>query len=133
MPAVDTNVLLRLLVEDDERQTREAHAFVRSAGRVFVSHVVVVEASWVLSSAYGLSRKQLARTIELVLKTDVFAIERRELLVEALALFESSSADFADCVIAATARAANELPLATFDAAASRLPHARRIGRKRKG
>jgi predicted nucleic-acid-binding protein len=130
--AVDTNVLLRLLVDDDEEQTRDATAFVRSAGSVFVSHVVVVEAAWVLSGVYELSRLQLSRALELVLTTDAFTVERPDVLVEALKLFGGSKADFADCVIAATARAAGELPLATFDVAASRLPDARRLGRKRK-
>jgi predicted nucleic-acid-binding protein len=130
--AVDTNVLLRLLVDDDETQARDAAAFVRTSGRVFVSHVVLVEASWVLASAYGLGRQELARTIELVLSTDAFHVERAEILGYALANFRQSTADFADCVIAATARAAGELPLGTFDAAAGRLPGARRLGRKRK-
>ena len=132
MPAVDTNVLLRLIVDDDEEQTRDANAFVRASGRVFVSQVVLVEAAWVLARAYGLSRAQLARAIELVLAADAFTVERSDLVVESLKLFGSSNADFSDCVIAATARAANELPLATFDAAASRLPDTRRLGRKRK-
>lgn len=130
MPAVDTNVLVRLVVEDDEEQTRHATAFLRSAGRVFVSHVVVVEAAWVLSSAYGLSREQLARALDLVFATDSFSVERPEILNEALAYFRESKADFADCVIVATARAAGELPLATFDKATSRLEGARRLGRK---
>ena len=132
MPAVDTNVLLRLIVDDDEEQTRDANAFVRASGRVFVSQVVLVEAAWVLARAYGLSRAQLARAIELVLAADAFTVERSDLVVESLKLFASSNADFSDCVIVATARAANELPLATFDAAASRLPDTRRLGRKRK-
>ena len=132
MAAVDTNVLLRLIVDDDEEQTRAASAFVRASGRVFVSQVVVVEAAWVLSSAHGLTRVQVARALQLVLSTDAFAVERAELIAESLRLFESSSADFADCVIVTAARAAGELPLATFDAALSRLPDTRRLGPKRK-
>ena len=131
MPAVDTNVLLRLLVDDDEEQARDASAFVRTAGRVFVSHIVVVEAVSALSRAYELSRERLARAIKLVLATDAFTVERPELLLEALKRFEASKAEFSDCVIAVTARAAGELPLATFDAALSRLPDTRRLGRKR--
>lgn len=132
MPAVDTNVLVRLLVEDDEEQSRQAEAFVRSAGRVFVSHVVMVETAWVLTGAHGMTREQLSRALEIMLAMDSLAVERPEIVVEALKSFTNSKADFADCLIAATARAAGELPLATFDHDASRLPGARRLGKKRR-
>lgn len=131
MAAVDTNVLIRLLIEDDENQGRHAEAFVRTAGRVFVSLVVLVEASWVLSSVYELSRDELGTTIDLLLAGDAFVVEKPELAAEALRLYRASHAQFADCVIVASAQAANELPLATFDEAASRLPGARRLGGKR--
>jgi predicted nucleic-acid-binding protein len=88
--------------------------------------------SALLARAGGLWRAQLAQAIELVLAADAFTVERSDLVVEPVKLFGSSNEDFSDCVIAATARAANELPLATFGAAASRLPDAIRLGRKRK-
>jgi predicted nucleic-acid-binding protein len=130
VPAVDTNVLIRLVTEDDEGQLRFAAAFVRNSGRVFVSHIVLVEAAWVLSSGHGFSRDELARALDIVLATGSFAVERPELVAEALGYFRASRADFSDCLIAATARAANELPLATFDAAAARVPGCRRLGPK---
>lgn len=132
MPAVDTNALVRLLVEDDDEQARHASAFLRTSGRVFVSHVVLVEAVWVLGGVYGLKRGQLQRTLELILAADAFSVERPEVAAEALRLFRETAADFADCLIASTASAAGELPLATFDAAAGHLPGARRLGRKSK-
>lgn len=132
MPAVDTNVLVRLLTEDDEDQARQAGTFLRTAGRVFVSHVVLVETTWVLSSVYALTREEVGRTLELLFAGESFKIERPELAAEALRLYRESSADFADCLILTTARAANELPLATFDDRAGRLAGARRLGSKRK-
>ena len=132
MASVDTNVLVRLLIEDDEDQARQAAAFLRTSGRVFISQIVLVEATWVLASVYGLTREQIGHTLELLLAAEPFNVERPELAAEALRLYRESSADFSDCLILASARASNELPLATFDAAAGRLPGARRLGSRRK-
>ena len=132
MASVDTSVLVRSLTEDEDEQTRQAEAFLRSAGRVFISHVVLVEATSVLVTVYGLSRDEIRRALDLLLNDESLAVERPELAAEALRLFRESSADFADCLILAVSRAANELPLATFDDAAGRLPGARRLGSKRK-
>ena len=63
MASVDTNVLVRLLIEDDEDQARQAAAFLRTSGRVFISQIVLVEATWVLASVYGLTREQIGHTL----------------------------------------------------------------------
>ena len=58
MRAVDTNLLVRLVTRDDVRQTAAAEAFVASGA--WVSHVVLVEAMWVLAAVYDLGPKKLA-------------------------------------------------------------------------
>jgi predicted nucleic-acid-binding protein len=62
MLAVDTNVVVRYLVKDDEAQSARAVEIVES-GAVFVSVTVILECEWVLRSFYGFSRSQVADTL----------------------------------------------------------------------
>ena len=59
MAAADTNLLLRLLLDDDAEQARAARAFQRTHAPLFVSHVVLAELAWVLESGYRLTRPRL--------------------------------------------------------------------------
>lgn len=132
MPAADTNVLVRLLVDDDVEQQRHAASFVRRSGSVFVSHLVVMETSWVLARVYRFARTALALALEMLLSTEGLVVERSDIVEEAIRTFRASTADFTDCLVLAVARAANELPLATFDERLGRVPGAHRLGRKRR-
>jgi predicted nucleic-acid-binding protein len=64
MAAADTNVLLRLLLDDDEQQGRAARAFQRTHAPLFVSHVGLAELGLVLVSAYEFSRERLGALLE---------------------------------------------------------------------
>src|SRR5579862_8369504 len=66
MRAIDTNVLVRLLARDDEKQTEAADRFVSPGA--WVSHLVLVEACSVLRSAYGLRKEKIATAVEMLLK-----------------------------------------------------------------
>ena len=113
MRAVDTNVLVRLLMRDDPRQAEAADTFV--TGGAWVSHVVLAELLWVLSSSYRLKRAQLTVLLEMLLKHEAITIQDSDVVQAALALFRHGSADFSDCLVLATARKAGHLPLGTFD------------------
>jgi predicted nucleic-acid-binding protein len=129
--AVDTNVLLRLLLDDDAAQARAARAFQRAHGSLFLSHAVLLEASWVLVSGYGFTRDKLAAVVEMLIDADGFVIQEPAVVQGALREFRSSRAGFADCLILATARSAAMLPLGTFDKQLAKLEGARRLGGKR--
>jgi predicted nucleic-acid-binding protein len=126
--AADSNVLLRLLVRDDEAQYRSALAFLRTAGRVFVAHIVLVEVVWALTSTYGYPKPRVVAAVERLLDLDTVTLQDASLVAAALEDYRSSKADFSDCLILAIARRENELPLATFDARLSRLDGARKLG-----
>ena len=114
MRAVDTNVLVRLIVRDDEKQVRRAEDFV--AQGAWVSHIVVVETVWVLESVYSLSADRIAATIETLLGTRTFSFQEPEVLEEALGRFRRHpKVGFSDCVVAGVARKAGHTPLGTFD------------------
>lgn len=66
MIAIDTNVLVRVLVDEPGQpvQVTAARALVSDAGEVFVLLVVLVETVWVLESAYGLPKSDVLHTLE---------------------------------------------------------------------
>ena len=114
MRAVDTNVLVRLVVGDDARQAQAAEAFVRPGA--WVSHLVLAEMTWVLESIYELGAEQLATAIEMLLNHHALTLQESETVGRALALFRDRPAlGFSDCLVLEVARAAGHLPLGTFD------------------
>lgn len=126
MPAVDTNVLIRLLTRDDPAQVRSAEAFIR--GGAWVSHLVLAEATWVLDSVYGLSPTSIATAIEMLLSHRQLSVQESDVVRSAVALFRDRPAvGFSDCLILEVARRAGQTPLGTFDRALAKAPGATRI------
>jgi predicted nucleic-acid-binding protein len=126
MIGVDTNVLVRYMVADDEDQTRRAAAFLEGAISVddpgFVSVVVLVELVWVLERTYRFSSDEIAGAIESVLRAEPLRIDRRAEVVEALGVFQTKQGSFADALIATLAERAGCAHVVTFDRKAARLP-----------
>ena len=123
MIGIDTNVLVRYIMQDDPRQSALATRLVESltAGAPgFVSMVAVVELAWVLSSAYELDRGQVVRAFEGLLRTKEIEVEQAEIVWKALRVFQGASADFADCLIERSAAAAGCEATKTFDRAAAK-------------
>jgi len=120
MRAVDTNILVRLIVRDDSAQVESAEAFV--AQGAWVSHLVLAEAVWVLESAYGLSRAQIATVVGMLLEHDRLTLQDENVIRGAHSVFESDrSVGFTDCLIVEAARKAGHLPVGTFDKVMSRI------------
>ncbi len=126
MRAVDTNVLVRLVTRDDVRQAARADDFV--AGGAWVSHLVLVETTWVLSAVYELDAGAIATAIEMLLNHDAISIADPEAVRSALAHFRKKpTLGFSDCLILEVARAAGHLPIGTFDRDLSKLAGAQRL------
>lgn len=124
--AVDTNVLVRLLARDDPSQVAAAEAFV--AKGAWVSHLALVESTWVLSSAYGRGAPEIAMAVEMLLSHDRLTLQEPEVVSAALERFRRRPAiGFSDCLLLETARRAGHLPLGTFDRDLGRLPGAERL------
>ena len=125
MRGLDTNVLVRYLVQDDARQGKKAAAFIESADRsgeaLLIGNIVLCELAWVLSAAYGYSRTEIADVMAKVLQASSFRFESKDTVWAALDEFRSSGADFADCLIGRTHGALGCDGTATFDAALRRL------------
>lgn len=129
MRAADTNVVVRLLVGDDARQTAAAEAFV--AQGAWVSHLVLAETAWVLAANYGKKPAEVVSAIEMVLEHGAIAIQDADLVVRALARFRAHPRlGFPDCLILETARKAGHLPLGTFDRELAKIEGAERLKEK---
>ena len=123
MIGLDTNVLVRYIMQDDAKQAPLATRLVESLSAEapgFLPLVAVVELAWVLSSAYDLDRAQLVEAFEGVLRTKELVIERAEVVWKALRAFRSVNADFADCLIAHSAASAGCEKTMTFDRGAAK-------------
>ena len=123
MIGLDTNVLVRYIMQDDAKQSALATRLVESLSAEspgFVALVSVVELGWVLASAYDLDRAQLAEALEGLLRTQEIVVEQAETVWKALRVFRASNADFADFLIERAAAAAGCERTMTFDRAAAR-------------
>jgi predicted nucleic-acid-binding protein len=126
MRAVDTNVLVRLITRDEDRQVEAAESFI-SRG-VWVSLVVLAETTWVLSSAYELDHSQIAMAVEMLLNHQKVAVQDVEVVEAALERYRQRPAlGFSDCLVLEIARKAGHLPLGTFDRTLSKLDGVERL------
>ena len=132
MPALDTNVLVRFLVQDDAVQgaaaTRLIQGAVLSGSALFVPVTVLLELEWVLRSAFGFDKPTVMQAMFGLLGSFELGFESEGAVEAALWQYSQHSADFADCLHAALAGQAGEQPLWTFDRAAAKLPGAALLG-----
>lgn len=133
MPALDTNVLIRYVVQDDEAQLAAARRLIRKAvsegQTLFVPVTVALELEWVLRSRFGYPRDEALEILSTLLSAAELTFESERALEVALHLYREGSADFADCLHIALAAQAQELPLWTFDKRAGKVSGAQTIGR----
>jgi predicted nucleic-acid-binding protein len=123
MIGLDTNVLVRYIMQDDAKQAAKATKLiegltVQEPG--FITLVSVVELVWVLSSAYHLGRDQIVQALDVILRSKQLVVDQTEHVLRALRAFGAGRADFADCLIERTAVAAGCAKTMTFDVAASK-------------
>lgn len=126
MRAIDTNVLVRLLVRDDAAQVRAAEEFI--AKGAWVSHLVLVEALWVLDAVFERSPEQLAAAVEMLLNHKHLTMQDSDTVDTALEIFRRRPAlGFSDCLVLEIARKAGHIPLGTFDKDLAKLEGAQRL------
>ena len=126
MRAVDTNVLVRLIARDDPKQVAAAEAFV--APGAWVSHVVLVEAVWVLMSVYEREAPAVATAVDMLLNHRDLTLQDAESVAAALKQYRARPAvGFSDCLVLEVARKAGHLPLGSFDKDVAKLDGAQRL------
>jgi predicted nucleic-acid-binding protein len=126
MRAVDTNLLVGLLVRDYAVQVTAAEDFV--AGGAWISQLVLAETIWVLDAVHERSAVQLAAAVEMLLNHERLTIQDADAVQRALDHFRARpSLGFSDCLVLEIARKAGHLPLGTFDRALSKLVGTQRV------
>lgn len=126
MRAVDTNVLVRLIVRDDPDQVRAAESFTASGS--WVSHLVLAEAMWVLDAVYDRTPEQIATAVDMLLNHKDLTIQDAEVVTNALEHFRKRPAlGFSDCLVLEIARKSGHLPLGTFDRDLAKLDGTKRL------
>ena len=126
MPSLDTNVLVRLIVQDDAAQHAAARHAIESALRsgeaLHIPVTVVLELEWVLRSRYRFAPEQIEQTLAGLLASGDVDLADEAAIEEAVMRFRDGGVDFADCLHAALALSAGKSPLFTFDRGAARIP-----------
>jgi|SRR5215469_3115909 len=126
MRAVDTNVLVRLIVRDDAGQVRSADDFI--SGGAWVSHLVLAETIWVLDAVYERTADQIAAALEMLLNHRDLSLQDADVVISALEQFKSRPAlGFSDCLTLQIAYKAGHLPLGTFDKDLAKLDGTHRL------
>ena len=125
MLGVDTNVLVRYLIRDDQSQYEKARRLidreVSKSEPVLVSLLVLLESEWVLRSRYELPKSEIVAAFSALLDTADLAFEDEPSVEHAIYLWKDSSADFADCLIDARNLRLGCRATATFDGRALKL------------
>jgi len=129
MPGVDTNVLVRWLIEDDAAQVARVRKLfntaIQSGNTLFVPSTVILELEWVLRSRYQLEKATVLQVFNALLETQELEFQAESAIEWALHLYRSGTAEFADCLHAGLCAAANQMPMLTFDQKAAKLPGVR--------
>ena len=127
MKALDTNVLVRFLVKDDERQSEIVYRAFKQAetdkNTFFVPLLVVLETLWVLDSVYNIARNGILDSINEVLLMPILKFEAQTTIQRFIFLARENKIDLSDILIACSAKLAGCKSVLTFDKKASRFEH----------
>jgi predicted nucleic-acid-binding protein len=130
MAALDTNVLVRWLTNDDVKQcavvARLFDEVISKDERLFVTATVMLEVEWVLRARYQYDRRNVTAALNALLDVTELEFQTEPALEQALWLFkQTGTRDFADCLHIALASQTSQGPLLTFDERASRIEGAK--------
>ena len=123
MIGLDTNILLRLVLQDKADEGLKARRLVESLDADnpgFINTLVLAEFVWTLQERIGLSREQTAATVSGLLNSADIIFEQEELVEHVLDVAATSKADFADLMIALKNEAAGCMKTMSFDRPAGR-------------
>lgn len=126
MKGLDTNIVLRYVLQDDRAQAAAVNKLVEQlggpAGPGFISLPTILEVAWVLRSRYRMSPSVIATALDRLLSTDVFLIQNERELFAAVAAMRDSLGSFEDALIGALSQWRGCDSTLTFDRKAARLP-----------
>ena len=129
MIGIDTNILLRLWLNDDPAQNRRIDALLAAygstPGSLLVTDGVLAEAVWTLRSAFDQDKAAQLMAVRSLLDETAFAFEDRDAVAQAAGMFERGKVGFSDCLIVAKHARLGCAFTATFDRGMRKLPGAK--------
>ena len=118
MIALDTNILVRMLVEDDPDQAEKVQKTIRwaekQAVKLLVLSEVTIETVWVLESVYQCTREEIVRFLKKIIDTDTFVFPDFSVIMNAIDLYKTKG-DFADFIIVGQSRVQQAEQMLSFD------------------
>lgn len=120
MNAIDTNVLVRFLVGDDDVQAKKALNYITGNENIFISLIVLCETAWVLASCYDINKTELVKVLEKILRTQQFTVENSKVAWQTLYALARNGADFSDYLIGFLSKHYECEEIVTFDKDAAR-------------
>ena len=103
MIAIDTNILVRYITQDNLQQAEAAENLLaiynNKPQSIFINNIVLCEFVWVLEKGYKYTQQQISSTIRIILSTEEFAFEYHNILWLALEEYELKNTDFSDSLI----------------------------------
>ena len=130
MIGIDTNILVRLAIQDDPIQCAKVDLLLASLSRQevgFISLVTLIESVWVLGKVYNRPKSEIAGFVQGLLDAPELTMEGAEAVSQALQRFKASTAGFADCLIERSGALAGCRETVTFDQDASKFAGMRLI------
>ena len=131
MIGLDTNVVIRYLMQDDNKQFHRAENVIESAIRqkklLYINLVILCEVVWVLGYHYELKREEITQFLGMLLHAEQIEIENRQLALSAFHEYQNSQADFADCLIGLTNQSLGCTTTYTFDKKAARVEYFKQL------
>ncbi len=119
MIGLDTNVLVRYIVQDDPKQEAQAADVIESAVKdgtaLYVDDIVFCELVWVLESAYHFKRPEIGSVLHRLSQSEGIVVEDSELIHSAISLYTQGTADFSDYLILVRCLSRGCDTLVTFD------------------
>ena len=126
MIGLDTNVVIRYLVQDDKKQSAAATRFIEKSLSTdvpgYINHITLCEIVWVLQRCYDVTKQQLRDIIEGLLTTKQLIVENVEVAWKALRVYDANRADFCDALIGQANIHSGCEHTVTFDKKAASLP-----------
>lgn len=126
MIGIDTNVLVRYLVNDDPMQSKVAAEFIdnncTNESPCFIGQIVLCEVAWVLESNYGQTREQIFLILEKLLRVGQLEVMNPDVVWRALNDYKNSNADFPDHLLARVNQSEGCNKTMTFDRKAAKQP-----------
>ena len=123
MIGLDTNILVRYFVKDEPEQTRLAVNLIYALSPAepgWVGQATILELVWVMTRIYRVKKDRVAQVLDMLLASRDIVVGQDDTVREALRLYSVGNADFADCLIASSAKAAGCSRTVTFDRIAAR-------------